>query len=92
MYNAIIVEKNDDVIMVLEEIHAGDKVTYRYGEEDRSVTSAGEVPIYYKIAVHDIPKGRNIIKYGEKIGIATEDIRAGEHVHVQNLDSEREDL
>ena len=92
MYNALIVEKNDDVVVVLEAIHAGDKVTYRYGDEERCVISLSEVPVYHKIAVRDIKKGEYIIKYGEKLGVATQDIKQGEHVHVQNLDSEREDL
>ena len=92
MYNALIVEKNDDVAVVLEAIHVGDKVTYRYGDEVRSVVSLSEVPVYHKVAVRDIKRGDHILKYGEKLGVATQDIKLGEHVHVQNLDSEREDL
>ena len=92
MYNALIVEKNDDVAVVLEAIHVGDKVTYRYGDEERSVVSLSEVPVYHKVAVRDIKRGDHILKYGEKLVVATQDIKLGEHVHVQNLDSEREDL
>ena len=92
MYNALIVEKNDDVAVVLEAIHVGDKVTYRYGDEERSVVSLSEVPVYHKVAVRDIKRGEHILKYGEKLGVATQDIKLGEHVHVQSLDSEREDL
>ena len=92
MYNALIVEKNDDVAVVLEAIHVGDKVTYRYGDEERSVVSLSEVPVYHKVAVRDIKRGDHILKYSEKLGVATQDIKLGEHVHVQNLDSEREDL
>ena len=92
MYNALIVEKNDDEAVVLEAIHVRDKVTYRYGDEERSVVSLSEVPVYHKVAVRDIKRGDHILKYGEKLGVATQDIKLGEHVHVQNLDSEREDL
>ena len=92
MYNALIVEKNDDVAVVLEAIHVGDKVTYRYGDEERSVVSLSEVPVYHKVAVRDIKRGDHILKYGEKLGVATQDIKLGEHVPVQYLDSEREDL
>ena len=48
-----------------------------------------DVPYGHKIAIQDISLGQLIIKYGEEIGIATRNIRAGEHVHVQNLDSMR---
>ena len=39
----------------------------------------------HKYALRDIKKGENIIKYGNPIGHATEDIKAGEHVHSHNL-------
>ena len=38
----------------------------------------------HKYALRDIKKGENIIKYGNPIGHATEDIKAGEHVHSHN--------
>ncbi|MGN0555287.1 MAG: UxaA family hydrolase [Candidatus Fimenecus sp.] len=39
----------------------------------------------HKYAVKDIKKGERIIKYGFPIGVATEDIGAGEHIHSHNL-------
>ncbi len=39
----------------------------------------------HKYAVRDIAKGENIIKYGQPIGHATTDIKAGDHVHSHNL-------
>lgn len=39
----------------------------------------------HKYAVANIKKGENIIKYGFPIGHATEDIKAGEHIHTHNL-------
>ena len=39
----------------------------------------------HKIAVCDIAKGADIIKYGYPIGIATADIKAGESVHSHNM-------
>ena len=38
----------------------------------------------HKYALCDIKAGENIIKYGSPIGHATEDIKAGEHVHTHN--------
>lgn len=38
----------------------------------------------HKYAVRDIKCGENIIKYGQPIGHATEDIKKGEHVHTHN--------
>ncbi len=39
----------------------------------------------HKYALCDIKSGENIIKYGNPIGHATEDIKKGEHVHSHNM-------
>lgn len=39
----------------------------------------------HKYAACDIKKGESVIKYGYPIGIAKEDIKAGNHVHTHNL-------
>lgn len=47
----------------------------------------GDIPTGHKFALRDIAKGEYVIKYGEIIGRATADIRAGEWVHTHNLAS-----
>ena len=47
------------------------------------------IPFGHKIALESIEKGSKIIKYGEEIGMATQNIQCGEYVHVHNLDSMR---
>ncbi len=49
------------------------------------VPLAGSVSRSHKIAVSDIPKGENVIRYGQIIGQAKSDIAPGQHVHVHNL-------
>lgn len=39
----------------------------------------------HKYAICDINIGEDVIKYGEPIGQATEDIKCGDHVHTHNL-------
>ena len=39
----------------------------------------------HKYALCDIKKGENVIKYGNPIGHATEDIKKGEHIHTHNM-------
>ncbi len=48
-----------------------------------------DIPYGHKAALRDIRPGEEIIKYGESLGEATQEIRAGAHVHVHNLDSKR---
>lgn len=46
------------------------------------------IPKGHKEALRDIKKGEYIIKYGEVIGRATEDIKKGDWVHSHNLRSQ----
>ena len=39
----------------------------------------------HKYAIRPIKKGENVIKYGNPIGHATEDIAVGDHVHTHNV-------
>ena len=50
------------------------------------------VPAGHKKALVDIKKGDPIIKYGNPIGLATEDIKAGDWVHTHNLKTGLGDL
>ena len=45
------------------------------------------IPAGHKQALYDIPEGAFVIKYGQIIGRATKDIKAGEWVHSHNLRS-----
>lgn len=51
------------------------------------LTALTAIPYGHKIAVTDIEEGDAIVKYGEVIGRASAGIRAGEHVHVHNMES-----
>jgi len=44
------------------------------------------IPAGHKVAITPIAKGSSIIKYGQPIGLATADIKVGQHVHTQNCD------
>jgi altronate hydrolase len=67
--------------------------TIRLAPEDNVVVarhdlkSAEElIPAGHKIAAADIAKGSAVIKYGQPIGKAARDIRAGEWVHAHNIE------
>ncbi len=40
----------------------------------------------HKIALHAIAKGKEVLKFGQVIGVASEPIEAGDHVHLHNLE------
>jgi (2R)-sulfolactate sulfo-lyase subunit alpha len=62
---------------------------YLSGPATISVRLTEAVPLGHKLALTDIAAGQQIIEYGQPVGIATRDIRQGDHVHVHNLRSAR---
>ena len=51
------------------------------------LTATDTIPAGHKFALRDIHAGEYVIKYGEIIGRATEDIKKGEWVHTHNVKS-----
>lgn len=71
------INDNDNVVVALTDIKAGDEIL--------GVTVKEEVARGHKIALSDIAEGENIIKYGYPIGHAKKPITAGEWVHTHNV-------
>jgi altronate dehydratase small subunit len=64
-------------------------VTLGQGGRQFDLKISQGVPFGHKFSVIDIKKGQAVIKYGETIGFASEDIKAGQHVHIHNLEGAR---
>ncbi|WP_242132510.1 UxaA family hydrolase [Aestuariivivens marinum] len=75
---------NDNVFVLTKNVDVGDTLTYN-GENYRVTTP---ITLGHKIAARAIAKGEKIIKFNMSIGSATQDIMAGEHVHLHNMKSD----
>jgi (2R)-sulfolactate sulfo-lyase subunit alpha len=62
---------------------------YLSGPASLSVRLIEPVPLGHKLALADIAAGQDIIEYGQRVGVATRDIKQGQHVHVHNVRSAR---
>lgn len=85
--NAMIIDPKDNVAVAIEPIAAGGAVSYLTPEGEVRLTAAEDITIYHKLACRDIPQGEPVVKYGQHIGSAVTAIRAGQHVHVHNVES-----
>lgn len=85
--NALLISSKDNVAVVTDNVSKGDKVEFVQEGTVMSVVAQQDVPIYHKIAIHDIAKNEQIIKYGYVIGVAITAIKTGEHVHCHNVES-----
>lgn len=79
---ALLLTTSDNVLCLLRNHRAGERPVYTGGE---GPPLTADTPLGHKIARAPIGKGEAVIKYGAAIGRATEDIAAGDHVHLQNL-------
>jgi len=86
---AIVMEESDNVATVVEPIDAPGEVVVEAAGDWIVVRITENIPFGHKFAIRDISKGSLILKYGEPIGVARIDIKAGQHVHVHNLESKR---
>lgn len=90
MKKVFVVEKEDNVgTAVGEPIRAGDQVGTEGRVKAVTVTAKADIPYGHKIALVDIPKGAQVTKYALSIGSALDDIKAGDHVHTHNVESNR---
>jgi (2R)-sulfolactate sulfo-lyase subunit alpha len=83
--------KDNVGVVVVEGLRAGTDMLGVITATDKTLTlkASNDIPIGHKVALKPLKRGDTIIKYGEDIGRMTADAAAGEHVHVQNLKTNR---
>ena len=87
---ALVAHDNDNVATALNSIPKANRLALlREDGFTSEVTAIEDIPLGHKIATKRISRGEKVIKYGEVIGVATEDISLGSHVHVHNVNSLR---
>jgi altronate dehydratase small subunit len=85
---AILMNKKDNVATALFSINKNDSAVITYNNEIiTEIIALDPIEIYHKIAIMPIQSGDLIYKYGEIIGQATNSIKVGEQVHVNNIES-----
>jgi len=87
---AILLTPNDNVAATITAVEATKPVMATLissGEIVPNISAREDIPFGHKIAVKDIAKGEPVIRYGYPIGLATVDIKQGDHVHSHNMRS-----
>ena len=87
--DAIALRDTDNVATALREIAAGEEIVVGVLDRTVSVHVRQAIAFGHKLAMTDLPRGTDIMKYGEVMGRATQAIPAGSHVHVHNIESLR---
>ena len=75
---------DDNVCILIADLNEGDEL--KLGQDSFSFSQ--NLCLGHKIALSDICVGSKVFKYGMSIGVASQAINRGEHVHLHNLKSE----
>ncbi len=86
---AILIDKKDNVATALRELEEGKTIEVGIEDQTANIVLSQNIPFGHKFSLKDIEQGDAVIKYGETIGLATKQIRQGEHVHVHNVESQK---
>ncbi len=79
----------DNVAVALQFIPANSIVPVSCQNKSFTIEVLVDIEFGHKFAVTLIPKGAEVIKYGEVIGKSVNNINPGEHVHVHNIEGIR---
>jgi altronate hydrolase len=71
---------SDNVVVARNDIPAGTEIA------EENITCVDDISFGHKVAASAIQAGAGILKYGQIIGFASRDIRAGQHVHTHNVE------
>jgi (2R)-sulfolactate sulfo-lyase subunit alpha len=87
----LIHDKEDTVGVAVVDVKAGETLEGRdlSSNSKLSAKSNANIPLGHKIALKDFKVGDTVIKYGCDIGKVVAPIKAGDHVHTQNLKTKR---
>jgi altronate dehydratase small subunit len=88
-FHGIVMTEKDDVATALVDLEAGSLARARLCMKVVDTRIRNPVPFGHKYAIRNIRRGEKVIKYGEVIGEALDDIGVGELVHVHNIVSQR---
>lgn len=82
-YNVLRLNPIDNIAVALRSIGIGESIVVAGLVEE--ITAINEIPYGHKVALVTIQENHEITKYGECMGISTEEILQGDHVHVRNV-------
>jgi altronate dehydratase small subunit len=81
----LVVDAKDNVATALRGLQKGEHLEIESGGSTLELTVLEPIAFGHKIALFDLEPGERVLKYGEVIGLATQRIAMGQHVHVHNV-------
>ena len=83
--DAIQINENDNVATALRDLQPAEAISVTSKKATKLITICDLIRYGHKFSLSEIEKEEHIIKYGEVIGIASQKIKKGTHVHIHNV-------
>lgn len=80
----LLIAPEDNCLIVCCALPAGTRVQLESG----AAVLRTPLGLGHKLARHDLHAGEKVLKYGAVIGSLTQAVKAGEHIHTHNLNSD----
>ena len=80
----IIMNAEDNCATSLADLNEGTEILL---ENNSKINVLNKIPLGHKFALMNIKTGEKIVKYGQIIGRATQDIELGDWIHTHNITS-----
>lgn len=87
--DAIVFSKKDNVATAIKNLSKDQEVIVSFEDITLRIKLNHDIPFGHKFAIKDIHQDSEVYKYGEPIGIATQNIKTGDYVHVHNVSGRR---
>ena len=84
----LMIQPNDNVAVALRALSKGSECSVG----GKNIILKDDIPAAHKVALTEIGKDENVIKYGLPIGHAISPIHIGEHVHIHNMTTNLEGI
>ena len=81
----VVLNEGDDVGVAVRRLSAGESIASSSATDDGPIVPRQAIPAGHKIALRPVAVGEPVLKYGSPIGVATQTISVGDHVHSHNL-------
>lgn len=89
MNQFMIMDEKDNVAVALSDLEAGQSIRFSVCGEKKTLNLMDSIEFGHKFSLQPLTPGEEIYKYGHVIGLATEPVDAGRHIHVHNVESIR---
>ena len=86
-FDAIILKPKDNVGTSIKPLKRNTEIILKLEKQLINFVIKENIKLCHKFSLSKIKRGDKIIKYGEIIGVAIDDIQSGNLVHIQNIQS-----